>query len=373
MMCGRIQPRFLTLAVLVQLCSGFQDQKLLCPEMPDIVDGTLLQMQPWSVMSTIQVLYPVKTGNTPPPFMATGTNAAQSSVDVNMFQQNPVVQDTEHLLTTEHPPWILHPGWDANANTNPMVCYGNNLCYVKVAEQVTPVLSWTSSRILQNLHYKPIAKLVNSFWFWDTSYELYDCNDNKMGTVAWQFNWLSFFTTGGANYFPDSWILDARGNHVANIQQSVGQSWYSTQKLLTIQNLQNEPVLQMLTTTDGVGWGPFKFHNRVTIAVYFRGEVLSPPAMTPQFVALAFANQMAAGSRFGPMFQWLYLVGLVCCMCCCCCFCFYQGRYSAKKEEISSSDEKSGLLMEEAPAARSGGFLCCARSGKVEPAFDAPR
>lgn len=153
----------------------------------------------------------------------------------------------------------------------------------------------------------------NAFFFWDTTHELYTCEGNKMGELSWKFDWWDLLMMGGA-FFPDSKILDPDGNHVGNLIQDKTNhwfSWYNKAAKLTITDLNNVPLVTMQSV----------HRTRVTIETYVRGQTISPPAMTPQFITLVFANQMAGWWRWGPIWGWVINIIFWTLFCCCCCGC----------------------------------------------------
>jgi hypothetical protein len=169
---------------------------------------------------------------------------------------------------------------------------------------------------------KSASRIVNPAAFWDTTQEIYDCKGVKLGSVTSDFNMRNLFL----NRYNDHKILDANGNHVADLAQQEQQSndfFASRQYMIYLKNREGIPIAGMRHASDGWHLGPWFENFQVDIEFLSANVQAPPPAMEPEFITLVFASQLGMNNRFGPYWSFIMpciiaFLLLVCCICACC-------------------------------------------------------
>jgi len=249
---------------------------LLCPQMPALNDATLLELDMWSPMATIAVLDPISTV----------------------------------VSTTLAPPVSgFFPTISPNEMTNQECINSTGRCYTKTALWKTSFFTWPpkNERVLVTTDDKVIVKLTNPGIFGipyalDTSQELYNCDDKLIARIVWDFEWSQLFFPG----YSSARVLDADGDDIAKIITTslVGETKkiFELQKNVQIQSPSGVEYARMQHRFGGIGVGPLRLAQYVTIQISLSASELTAPVTEPYFlplVVVAGAAEAAAKENLG--------------------------------------------------------------------------
>jgi hypothetical protein len=233
------------------------------------------------------------------------------------------------VTTTLAPPVSgFFPTISPNEMTNQECINSTGRCYTKTALWKTSFFTWPpkNERLLATLDDKVIAKLTNPGIFGipyalDTSQELYSCDDKLIARIVWDFEWSQLFFPGYSN----ARVLDADGDDIAKIITTslVGgtKKTFELQKNIQIQSPSGVEYARMQHRFGGIGVGPLRLAQYVTIQISLSSSELSAPITEPYFLLLVFSEQLATGLYWGPAFTLFFMFVILCCCCGGCCWC----------------------------------------------------
>lgn len=326
---------------------------LTCPIMQALPDATVLDLEIWSPMATIQVLAPerrVVTATVPTEF--------------------PTVVPTE-----------------APAN---QVCLNPGQCYTITAFWTTSILTWPPKieRVLYSPDSKVIAKMTSPGFLGipfplDTSQEVFNCDDKLIARIVWKFEWSQLWSPGYSNARVLAAPMPGYSNDGGDIAKIVTTSQTSTgagkifqiQKSIQIQSPSGVEFVRMTQFFDGVNVSSLlQLAPRVTLQVGTPSADLGALVTEPYFLALVFGNQLASGLFLGPLFTLILLILILCCCCGACCHCC---RGCCKKDSRdtkvspgASPHETEPFLSEKKQ--QSSMFACCSRYSSAKTATGQP-
>jgi len=320
---------------------------LVCPQMQALPDATVLDLEFWSPMATIQVLAPERR----------------------------VVIET--VAPTEFPTVVPT---EAPAN---QVCLNPGQCYTITAFWTTSILTWPPKieRVLYSPDSKVIAKMTSPGFLGipfplDTSQEVYNCDDEPIARIVWKFEWSQLWSPGYSN----ARVLDNDGDDIAKIvttsQTSTGAGKiFDIQKSIQIQSPSGVEFARMTQFFDGINVASLlQLAPRVTLQVGTPSFDLLAPVTEPYFLALVFGNQLASGLFLGPLFTLIFLILILCCCCGACCYCC-RGCCKKKARDTKVSPdanphETEPFLSEKKQ--QSSMFACCSRYSSAKTATGQP-
>lgn len=323
--------RLLVVAFGAHTCSS-QLSEEMCPYRTELPAGSFLETRPWSFMRAIDVMTRPSAqgqGPTSAPFDPIGPNPDSSSTEGK--GSGPFKQGTVRAL----------------------------------------FFTWTSTFQLEDERGDAVARIVNPAAPWDTTQEVYNCEDVKVGEIVSKLSWWdSFWTT------PPREIRDQDGKHVANLVPNSDEDGYlaSSEHMLILKNLQGQPLIAMTNPRKGWKIGPFGSRWEAQIEYFVSGPQVPMPAAAPEFLTLAFTNELAGNKNFGPIWQvvmvLVFLVGLPCLLCAACGFICAPGNAKSEGEDAEGGDAKDvpemskllGADGEEKVVPGNGSmFACCSR------------
>jgi len=200
---------------------------------------------------------------------------------------------------------------------------------------------------LNDVHGALISKIVHPGMPWDTTQDIYNCHDVKMGSLDYQFKanavWGNRYTTHK--------VLDSIGTHIADLEEEEleGSNFLSSrQHMVYLKSLEGAPLASMRKPKGGFdNLGPWSEKLSVQIDVVSLNVEAPPPAMQPEFLVLIFANVLGSESKIGPywtlilwgIFMFFLLASLfnICC-------CSKQGKDARAKIKAKSHEENEHLL-----------------------------
>jgi len=217
---------------------------------------------------------------------------------------------------------------------------------VKIGSIKAVPISWTTQYELRDIHDNVVSKIVNPGWFWDTSQEIYDCKNNKLGHVTYEYDFKKTFL----NRYAKHAIYDGDGAKVANLVQDEQQTnnfFSAHQYEIYARDLQGNPLVSMKHPRGGFTFGTFTESFDVQIDVLPGATTSLPPTTHSEFLLLVFADALSMDARFGPF--WTFLVPLIVFLLCCFSGCCLQRNTRASKDQYESAkskaaEEKESLL-----------------------------
>jgi len=211
--------------------------------------------------------------------------------------------------------------------------------------KIVSVPSLTSSYALNDVHGNLISKIVNPGTFWDTTKDIYNCNDVKMGSLNYIFEWSNSWT----NRYLKHKVLDASGTHVADLsdEEEEGANFFSSrQHMVFLKDLAGTSLASMRKPVGGFSnLGPWS--EKLTVQIDSTSLNPLAPPMDPEFVALIFGNVLGMDSKVGPYWNLIlnviiYFVIIIYAICVICSG--GDGGDEARKVKASASEEKETLL-----------------------------
>lgn len=230
-----------------------------------------------------------------------------------------------------------------------------------------------------------MAKLVNPAVFWDTTADLYDCHDKKLGELQWSTaNILGNVFNPYQSQFE---LFDANGTQVGNMVKTESGGKCTVDLASNGQNL-IQMDMELADFGESLG-GLFGAYTKATITLVNGVTPLPSLLMDARILSLVAAAQLAGT---GPtLLFWFIDLILICCCLCCCCGCskgrnptttVYPGgqrpRTDAEARRMyGDMQEKAPLvtmenelpLYHQQPKTQGlAGFLsCCTRKGPTQP------
>jgi hypothetical protein len=312
-----------------------------CPILGQLLQGTYLQTDEWSLMRTVNIM----------------TKNQLFSDEIGAPTAG--VSEMQEVSTNPGAP-------QANAQTQSVADLAEKTdTDTKIGTITSPFLSWTTEYHLTDPHGKLVSKIVNPGFFWDTFQEIRNCEGEKIGSIRYKYEFKKMFE----NKYTAHEVLDAQGQHIADLAEAEEESnsiFGTRQYFIYLKDRAGNAVAAMRNPRNGWELGPFNQAFDVDIDLVSQNMMVPPPANNPEFLLLVFANALAMDARFGPYWSigitCLVILGVVMLACCCIC------NTKAAKVQMDSvraraEEERMTLLGSRSePESKPSGLLnCCSR------------